>query len=65
MELVEMERSDGGGSVKKTKVGNEIPLCSIGALDPPRRPSLHAHRCRSNSNRPPGLPYLLGNNRGL
>ena len=85
IEVVEMERIDGGGSVKKTKVGNEdtcewvvengsvgghstgeirnsgsmnLQLRSIGALDPPRRPSLHAHRRRSGTNRRSWLPYL-------
>ncbi|GMN37911.1 hypothetical protein TIFTF001_007201 [Ficus carica] len=80
MEVVEMERSDGGGSVKKTKVGNEdtyewvvengsvgghstseicnsgsmnLQLRSIEALNPPKRPSLHAQQHRSGSNRRP------------
>ncbi|GMN59668.1 hypothetical protein TIFTF001_028761 [Ficus carica] len=42
-----------------------LQLRSIGALDPPIRPSLHAHRRRSRSNRRPSPPYLLGNNQEL
>ena len=37
-----------------------LQLRSIGALDQPRRPSLHAHQRRSGTNRRSWLPYLPG-----
>ncbi|GMN30494.1 hypothetical protein TIFTF001_002833 [Ficus carica] len=66
-EWVVENRSIGGHSTDEIHNSSSMNLQfrSIGVLNSPRKPSLHAHQCRSNSNCQPWLPYFPENNRGL